>query len=493
MSSGSLRILSELGGPSTCMLTLLDTTAARQPGIGARVEIARTAPGQPDQPLFTGQVDKFDKAKIPGTSIIGYEMRCVDYSCVLARRVYTGTIPAGCSLSGAVGQIMAVALAGEGFTIGGVDAYAKGLPKVQFQKLPVLDCLNELSRLTEYKWWVDGDKKLYFRARSTDSAPWELTDPEDYRDLTIQRERSQYRNVQYVLGTKITSDKPTILQWTSDGKQRVFPLASASKVSGTLYDEIASISWCIEIDHSKPDDERARQRLIGAPGSANIDYEYDVGGAQIRVAPGKEPPAKGIVLQVTMIGRYRIIGQHPDAAAIPTDPEVVSRKAWEGGTGIYEAVEVDESITDSGTAREKAQRIRDLHGHIPTIIEFETYRPGLIVGQNLRINLPNLGLDKSFLIDSSETTDERTAEEAYRLKWRIRCVASEVPKWQGYFAALLKQHEAPAPDISDEYQPSVYAPVDVLRISDSIQRTQRAYACADVCGSCEIGYSEVGS
>jgi hypothetical protein len=62
----------------------------------------------------------------------------------------------------------------------------------------------------------------------------------------------------------------------------------------------------------------------------------------------------------------------------------------------------------------------------------------------------------------------------------VRCVASEVPKWQGYFAALLRTREAPKEEAWDEYQSAVYSPQDVLRVSDSLSIVRRAYADATV-------------
>lgn len=481
LSAGSLRVMSELGGPATAMFTLHDLTASRQPGIGSEIRIEQTVAGQPARVLFVGQVDKLVKRKIPGTGIIEHEVNAVDYSCVLSRRVYSGTIPTGVRLSAAVAQILSASMAGEQVTLGAVDAITL-TSKVQFTSLPVLDCLNELARLTAAKWWVTPTKQLTFKARSTDSAPWVLNNHDDYRDLTIERERSQYRNVQYILGPRVDVKTPTVMQWTSDGQQRSFSITRGTVVSGTRYDEIASVdSWVVEIDETQTDPEkRESQRLIGAPGTANVDYTYEVGSAVISVAPGKTPPKKGIKLKATIHGRYRVVGQAPSTDKIPTDPEVIARRSWEGGTGRYEMVEVDESIPDSGTANAKAQALRALHGHIPTIISFVTYRPGLQTGQNLRIDLTNLSLNSDYLIDSVEIIDERTAEEAYRIRYHVRCVGSEVPKWQGYFAALLKAREAPKTEAWDEYQADVYAPVDVLHVSDALSIVPLEYADAEV-------------
>jgi len=247
--------------------------------------------------------------------------------------------------------------------------------------------------------------------------------------------------------------------------------------SGTAYDEIASVSLLTV----PGEDGLPMTELIGVPGTPTNKWEYSVGGNYISQVPDEKTKPAGAVITLTYIGRIRIEGVWPTTDKWKTDPEIVERKTYEGGTGIYEAVEVDESIDDAGTAREKAKAIRDLHGHIPIILELDTFRSGLRAGQMLTVQLPNYPMDKSqFLIDSVQMQDVAALDENFKLRYTVRCVASEVPKWQGYFAALLRAREAPKEEAWDEYQSYVYSPQDVLRVSEHLYIERRAYSGADV-------------
>ena len=120
---GSLNVLDELNGPATAAFDLADRQSTAEPAIGRPVLIRHG-----EYTVFAGQVDKFSKVRVKGTRMHDWHVQCVDFSCILGRRTYTGTIPAGTTLRSAVATIMATALAGEGFTMAGVDTG----PKLQF-------------------------------------------------------------------------------------------------------------------------------------------------------------------------------------------------------------------------------------------------------------------------------------------------------------------------------------------------------------------------
>lgn len=482
---GSLLVLDELNGPSTASFDLVDKTSTAVPAVGSTVLIQHGG-----NELFAGQIDKPKKRRVNGTTMHDWHIQCVDFSCVLGRRTYTGTIAAGTTLAGAVTTIANAALAGEGFTTAGV-ATGPTLPKLQFQRLPVAECFNELSRLTGYKWRVTYDsdtntKVIQFKDRATEAAPWALTSLNQILSFDYERERSQYRNVQRILGTKVTASKATTVRWTADGKSRSFSLQRGTTVSGTAYDEIASVSLLTVTDAAG----QPVAQLIGTPGVPTNQWEYSVGGNSISLVSEEPTPAAGRIIELTYIGRLRIEGMYPPKDQWATNAQILERKKYEGGTGIYEAVEVDESIDNAGTATAKAKALIDLHGHLPTIINTETYIGGLKPGQMWTVNLTNYGINTQFLIDSVQIQDVPALGEGYQLKYSIRCVASEVPKWQGYFAALLRTREAPKAEAWDEYQTDIYAPTDVLGISDTLTVTPSAYADSEV-DVAVVGFAEV--
>ena len=71
-----------------------------------------------------------------------------------------------------------------------------------------------------------------------------MTSLEQLTSYTYQRERSQYRNVQRILGTKVTASKATTVQWTADGKRRTFYLQQGLRQAARRM-TIASVSLTV--------------------------------------------------------------------------------------------------------------------------------------------------------------------------------------------------------------------------------------------------------
>jgi len=485
VAPGSLTITDELNGPKSASFVLRDKVSSAVVGVGMPVLIEQVTPATEEDPevrlaLFGGQIDRTPRARIGGTRMHEWQILCKDYGCILGRRTWTGTVSAGTLLGVAVRQMQQI-FTEEGFTLDGVVATGPELPKMQFQEMYVADVLSELARISRYKWWVDSSKVVHFKDRAADVAPWTLNSLELVTSFEVEHERSQYRNLQKVLGTKVTAEGTTTVRWTANGHDRVFRLVSASRVgSTTAYNEIARAT-VLTVDGAA--------KVLGVPGTQGIEWEYDVGGSEVRYK-GAGSPANNAVIELTYFGQFRVVGQYPAQEDLPTDAEIVDRKAVEGGTGIYEAVEVNESISDPGDAESVAKSLIELHGHIPTIITFTTYKPGLKAGQSLPIVLPSYELNKSFLVDSVRITDEETDDAEYRLRYAVSVVGSEVPKWEGYFAALLKEREKPQTEIWDEYRTAVYSPTDVLGITDALTVTPSAYADSEV-DVAVVGFAEV--
>lgn len=480
---GSLVIVDGVGGPTTASFILRDRESTARVGVGMPVLIKQiTYQPEPDPPIendvFAGQVDAPSRVRIKGTRMHEWTVQCADYSCILTRRIWTGTISDGTKLNDAVGQMGSI-LAAEGFDLSNVAGDVT-LPKMQFQALPISDILSEMARITGYKWWVGADKKLHFKAASTDSAPWVLDSMALVNSFELQNDRSQYRNLQQVLGTKLVAEHSTTAKWKADGRTTTFRLAAVDQSVGTAYNEIARAT-VLTVDGAA--------KVLGVPGTPDATWLYDVGGSHVRTT-GLAPPANAVV-ELTYFGRFRVIGQWPSQEKVPTDPEIVARREVEGGTGIYEAVEVDESIDESLMAQAKARSLIRLHGHIPLVVTFSTFKPGLRAGQNLRIALPNYTLDKDFRIDSVQITDVETADQDHELRYAVTAVASEVASWESYFDELLRERERPQTQVWDEYKPLAFAPADVVRVSDSLTIDRLAFVHPHIAGTFAIGFAEV--
>ncbi len=122
-------------------------------------------------------------------------------------------------------------------------------------------------------------------------------------------------------------------------------------------------------------------------------WYYSVGETTITQDSSGTPMAAGQFLEVT----YRALGS--DVMAVSDDAVVAARARVEGTTGLYEHFIDDSSNADAVGALAKAQAILDAYKSIPTVIECETRRNGLMPGQLLTLNIANPSISGAFLID----------------------------------------------------------------------------------------------
>ena len=132
-------------------------------------------------------------------------------------------------------------------------------------------------------------------------------------------------------------------------------------------------------------------------------------------------------LDVTYQGFVPIIVQALNAT------EISDRLAIEGGTGVYEDIVDDPSIENNELALQKVNGMLRRFGIIPEIVTFETDRAGLRSGQLLTINLPEYGLDDTYLVDNVDISDV----DAKILRYRITALSGEhLGGWHEFFRKL---------------------------------------------------------
>ncbi|MEA4884254.1 MAG: hypothetical protein VB144_11485 [Clostridia bacterium] len=480
---GSLSITEEINATDTCSVDLYDKGNELHlvTGMPVVIEDVQPPPEGAENPVitgvFNGQIEKPGIELLPAGAGLMHHLSIVDWGCIMSRRFYSGT-----HLNYKAGDIVkcliADGLTGEGFTVADVQD-GPVLKKTQFAYLSVADCMAELSRLTGYKWWVDAGKGVHFVERIATAAPWGIVANSDLiaYDLQVEYDRSQYRNVQRVKGTKVTADKISQIRWTATAGQTVFYVQHATAVNGTTaYDEIEKAPEITVNDVVQ---------LIGSVGDPNIRWVFEPGSNTIRYI-GDTPLSAGDVVELSYFGRFPILGY-----AVNKD-EITARQAIEGGTGIYEAVEVDEGIDRADIATAKAETILEQYDHIPTKVMFRTSTHGLHAGQLLDIALPELSIGKKFLIDNIRIKEEPTVDETYRLQYSVETVGSENPRWREYYRALLREREqaSAADQLAPEFMPIVHVILDVVKISDTCSVNISDYAPAEVTIS-EVGFCEV--
>ena len=92
--------------------------------------------------------------------------------------------------------------------------------------LTVADAIGQLATLSNYVWWIDEDRELFFKPRSFATAPFSIsTSSANYRSLTVRRTREDKTNA---AAYRVPWSQITVTEesFTGDGTTRTFTLAN---------------------------------------------------------------------------------------------------------------------------------------------------------------------------------------------------------------------------------------------------------------------------
>lgn len=441
----SLQISDELNTRNTCQFSLIDTTGAYRPTVGQEAIILDGAVRR-----FAGTLDESSEAVPLGTSALVVQCQCADYNQIadrhLVARVYENQ-----TLGAIVTDIVTQDLAGEGVTTTNVQT-GPTITKATFNYRTVAQAFNDLAELTGYAWYVDYNKDLHFCARETNLAPFSLTDVSaNFRYMVVRKTREQYRNRQYIRAGQDITD-PRTDSFKGDGKTKAFVLNfPCAKVPTVKVNTVA--------------------KTVGIRGlETGKDWYWSKGEKEVTQDDAGTALASTDILDVTYQGLFPII------LSSQSDGEISSRAATEGGTGIYEAIEDDQSIDSQPLATQKADGLLRRFGRIPQIVEFETDTGGLAAGQLITINVTKHGLNAQFLIDSAQAQDV----QGKFLRYRVRVLDGErIGGWIEFFQKLA---QAGRKFVIRENEVLVLLRrfSDVVKLTDTLTVESKALAVAKV-------------
>lgn len=408
---GTLSIEDAIGERSTCAFALVDETGELSAIIkpGETVEI--WADGVK---VFGGSIDKPRSSRTPAGSL-RWTIDCVDWHQIPDRRIVAETYE-NQTADAIVRDIVDKYLAAEGITYT-AESIQEGPLVVEcvFNYVPATTCLDTLAERAGYSWWIDPHKVLHFVARATYLAPWHLDENAPISDLQVEDNRHGYRNRQYVKAGKDVTDPQTEV-FRGDGASRTwtvgFPIAKvpAVKVNGV-------------------------PKSVGIKGiEEGKDFYWNKGDpiiTQDSEAPVLTPTD---VLEVTYQGLFDIVVLTDDYAAIE------ERRAVEGGTGYYEAVDDEPYLSSREAAIQSANAKLRKHAHLPKVITFSTWEPGLRPGQIILANRPGDRLNnEDFLID--QVTFSEVGSDFYQ--YHIRAVSGEsLGGWATFFKQMATRGQA---------------------------------------------------
>lgn len=433
--AGTLEIEDTINERSMARLQLVDTSMTLELQDGQQIQIYDDFSSL----IFAGFL-LFPKKHVPVTKNAWYyDLEATDNHQIadrwLVAKTYTNV-----SAQDIASDLWQTYLVPEGVTLGAIDGvsvlpanelYPSDtlypfqasvlLERASFPRVgTVSDAMNELSELTGYSWYIDYDKKFYFTPRTFFNAPFSITTTSSINNVQVRQDRSQYRNRQYIRGglsqtDEITQERPTPLP---DGVSRVFvmrfPLGNKPRIFINSVEVAQSDIGVNGLDTGKKYYYTYNENVIVQDASQTVLTATDV-------------------IQVTYRGlvALALVAQDVDAIA--------SRAVVEGGTGVYERIDVDESISSRQEALDVANGKLTKFTKILREITYDTYTTGLSAGQLQTVNLPEYGISSTdFLIDRVQVAE---LDAIGRLVYTVHAIDGETfGGWQKFYRDLLRQN-----------------------------------------------------
>ena len=363
--------------------------------------------------IFAGTIERIQEMREKGLIDVLYmQIECVSWEQILDRHLVAKAYDTQ-TLHDIVEDIRADELSGEAITKADVQT-GPTLSKAVFNYSSVTEVFNELAEVSGWEWWIDVDKGLHFVPEGTSTAPMDLDSDNLYLDLTVTRERGDYRNVQYVrAGLDVTDERTET--FVGDGENITF---------NTAY-PVASITSI------KVDAVAQTFGIRGVEAEGEKEWYYQLDNTQI-TQDQNETVLDTNILEVVYTGYFPLLIFTNDSA------EIAARAAIEGGTGEYEAVEDREEIKVAAFAYDLANGLLRRKGIIPNVINFRTTEVGFRAGQLLTIDLPAYDLDGDYLISRVEFDEIGT--NPVEFAYQIECLDGEaLGGWAEFWMGLAKK------------------------------------------------------
>lgn len=251
-----------------------------------------------------------------------------------------------------------------------------------FSYKTVTESMTQLADDFQYDYYVDYNRDIHFFKKETLSAPFDITDTNGNvvnDSLVIRKDNSQIKNVIYVRGGNYLGSTFTSV-FISDGQQTLLSL-------GYEYDDlkmtVTGIGWDVGIE---PQDSPISHDAMWNPDSRVVTFRVD------RI------PSNGSSVRVSGHPYLPVIIKKRDTVGI------AAMKAIEKGSGEYEYVIIDKTITSKEAARVRAKAEIEAYGSSISEGEFLTYTSGLKAGMRIYVNSVSRNVYEYFIINRVRAT-----------------------------------------------------------------------------------------
>ena len=307
-----------------------------------------------------------------------YDIQCKDWVNLLDRRLVADSYQAQ-DLAQTVKDILADYASD--ITEGDIETTGIVIDDLVFNYARVSDAIRTIAEYAGYDWWVTTDKKLNFKVRGSNSAPFDA-DAENITSLMLTKNDKQLRNVIYVMGGDYVANSTTDTLSQGDGTRLRFTMPY-------VYDSAP----VIKVDGTT--------KTVGVEGLHTTGYDcYWNRNEKIVYFP--TAPADGAVIEVT---------------GDPLLPLLVKMKSTNQDKGAYEYKVVDKSLKTKDAVRRRAKA--ELDAYADTIAEatFTTTRSGLRAGQRIYVYNTELGISgEKYIIQQVVATPNTKDNFTYMVK-----------------------------------------------------------------------------
>ena len=414
---GSLRIHESLSGRGTARFELVDVAQDYRPTVGHTVEVLEGSTR-----LFRGTVDSFEEREPIAGGVNRVFVTAVDFN-QLTNRFLVANSYTDQTLSSIVEDIVQVQtkLSVEGVTVATI-ANDPTLNFATFNYWTARRCFDELARETAFSWNIDGDKVLTFSALGSVSSgvTFSNSNGADYSSIRVKKTRENYRNRQYLRGGNQDTNAGRVDSFSGDGNRTAFVLDY--EVSPTTPPTIKVNDVAQDVGIRAVDDEDS------------LHWLYAVGDNEITQAGDADALESSDILEVTYTGQFPTITENELPA------EIESRKNIEGGSGVYERMEIDEDVHGADLSIDRTQGLLRRFGAINHECAIEAFDGTPNIGETIVVDLSQHGLSAlEFLIETKSTTDLNADTSTKKYSYKASSPIEEFESWTEFFSKWIEQ------------------------------------------------------
>lgn len=330
------------------------------------------------------------------------------------------------------------------FDDSGVLSGAPTIDFIQFNYVKVSDAIKKLCDRVGWQWYVDYDKVIrFFNAEDTlTPAPEEITAITQVFGLEFDADVSDLRNRVYALGGKYLSD-PYTYEIKADGVSDAWVLPH---MPFNISMEVNEVTQTIGIEN------------VDNP--ASFQFLYNAKERRVTRSTGTRP-ADG--LTISWVYQYEI-----DIVTVAEDlASQAAIAAIQGGDGVYEDRVADETLVTIESVEALAQSVINQYSNPYITGSYITRVDGYVTGQLVRINLPALGIDNTYMVQMVETFYRYGIWE-YAIHFGGKLIGV-----QDYLQALISNQQS-AVDVNTEILQKYIYVNEVALLADELTVTTRA-------------------